>query len=395
MLIIDPLVNLRREKYTFIISEHSKDKVHDLNVNIIAISNSLTFTNVNDQPVYGRLAYTNNSPHEMLLLFTSGEYNNQIPIVKIKQNNQIQIYYGKSYKAPYNITDLCDAPANNKTMFIDPGYRHEILIKNLQLNNTYQYQYGFKNGKLSPSYSFYTGNKDEEVAILFGDMGSKLPFNPIITASFDSAQQSINLMKKWLHLKSSSKYHLNLNKKNNGQDDLFNNKYSTLIHIGDLAYARGYATVWDYFLNNIQDISSSIPYMTGIGNHEFDYLNQTFKPINSDYSSDSGGECGLPYQSNFKMPLPLNKTFINNDRDYRNNTWYSFIKGPILYVVMSSEHNFTVNSIQYQFLEYTLSTIDRSITPWLILLSHRPLYSSISGWEKRSIYSYDLLSSKY
>ena len=43
---------------------------------------------------------------------------------------------------------------------------------------------------------------------------------------------------------------------------------------------------------------------------------------------------------------------------------------------MSSEHDYTTNSTQYNWLEATLRSVDRTIYPWLIVTTHRPMYTS-------------------
>ena len=38
------------------------------------------------------------------------------------------------------------------------------------------------------------------------------------------------------------------------------------------------------------------------------------------------------------------------------------------------QHDFTAGSVQHTWLSTTLSAVDRKVTPWLILTSHRPMY---------------------
>ena len=67
-------------------------------------------------------------------------------------------------------------------------------------------------------------------------------------------------------------------------------KIDAVVHGGDLSYARGYAAVWDFYLNMISPIASTVPYLSIVGNHEIDYPNTA-----SFYQgTDSGGECGVP-----------------------------------------------------------------------------------------------------
>jgi len=56
--------------------------------------------------------------------------------------------------------------------------------------------------------------------------------------------------------------------------------------------------------------------------------------------------------------------------------WYSFEYGLAHYTVFSTEHDFTKGSRQYAWLEKDLQSVDRSITPWLILVGHRPMYQN-------------------
>jgi hypothetical protein len=132
-----------------------------------------------------------------------------------------------------------------------------------------------------------------------------------------------------------------------------------LIHIGDIAYAVGYAAQWDQFFDQVQPIASRIPYHVCIGNHERD-----FPKSNGFYNgTDSGGECGVPYEKRFHAPTPgLDKP------------WYSFDFGNIHFTFMSTEHDFRKGTAQNAWLERDLATVNRTNTPWLIFSGHRPMY---------------------
>ena len=87
-------------------------------------------------------------------------------------------------------------------------------------------------------------------------------------------------------------------------------------HIGDLAYANGRARVWDTFMTGIEPVASRVPYMVGIGNHEYDWgrrggphgapdASGALRPYDPDwgnYGNDSGGECGVAAAMRFQMP---------------------------------------------------------------------------------------------
>jgi hypothetical protein len=141
-----------------------------------------------------------------------------------------------------------------------------------------------------------------------------------------------------------------------------------ILDVGDISYARGYAVLWDYYMESIAPISTKAPWMVAIGNHEYDYPGQEFLPSWSNYGTDSSGECGVPYAVRFHMPSPTYKNL--------RNLWYSFEMGPVHFTTMSTEHDFLEGSIQYNWIKNDLASVNRNLTPWVIFLAHRPFYTS-------------------
>ncbi len=169
-----------------------------------------------------------------------------------------------------------------------------------------------------------------------------------------------------------------------------------VLHPGDLAYATGYESEWDRFMEQIQPIAARAPYMTGQGNHERDF------PLsgNTIGSGDSGGECGVPTQSRFRMPVclqpntapcigtragPVSGTAADPTAvqprgaagpiGSPNDGWYSFEQGPVHFLHLNTEMNSTVASRQHAFVAADLAAVDRLATPWVVVLGHRQMYS--------------------
>ena len=151
-----------------------------------------------------------------------------------------------------------------------------------------------------------------------------------------------------------------------------------VFHAGDLSYGVGYGYRWDEWMTMIEPYSSLAPYMITIGNHEQETLvggekdpshapGNGFHPSWGNFGHDSGGECGVPVYNRFHMP---------NIRNGNQPWWYSFEYGLVHFTILSSEHNFTSGSQQYTWLKNDLKSVNRSRTPWLILILHRPIYSS-------------------
>jgi acid phosphatase type 7 len=44
-----------------------------------------------------------------------------------------------------------------------------------------------------------------------------------------------------------------------------------VLHVGDISYGDGRGEVWDAFMSQISPFASSVPYMVGTGNHDYDY----------------------------------------------------------------------------------------------------------------------------
>ncbi|PHT94738.1 hypothetical protein T459_02620 [Capsicum annuum] len=104
--------------------------------------------------------------------------------------------------------------------------------------------------------------------------------------------------------------------------------------------------------------------MTAIGNHERDYVASESVYI----TPDSGGECGVPYETYFQMPTPA-----------KDKPWYSIEQGSVHFTVISTEHDWSQNSEQYEWMKSDMASVDRTRTPWLIFTGHRPMYSSVHG----------------
>jgi hypothetical protein len=127
----------------------------------------------------------------------------------------------------------------------------------------------------------------------------------------------------------------------------------------------------------IEPVASHVPYMICLGNHEYDHTSGGEKdpshapgtgwhPSWGNYGDDSNGECGVPTYYRFHMP----------DNNGLSPFWYSFNYGQAHFIMMSTEHDYTPGSVQYAWLEQDLQQVDRSVTPWVVLNGHRPMYCS-------------------
>jgi hypothetical protein len=156
------------------------------------------------------------------------------------------------------------------------------------------------------------------------------------------------------------------------------------LHNGDLSYANNNETeqpaVWADFMNNIQTVAGSTPWMTALGNHESEWNNG---PLG--YAS---------YQTRFD--LPANGSY----RHGWQGNWYSFQVGSALFVSLDANdvvyqssgsanpadpteglyiHGYS-GGAQTAWLERTLAGARRDPSiDWIIVFFHQPVMSSSSS----------------
>jgi len=123
---------------------------------------------------------------------------------------------------------------------------------------------------------------------------------------------------------------------------------------GDLSYADGWYPRWDSYGVLMQRLASRIPVMTVPGNHEV-----------------GDGEQFVSYRARYPMPhLASGST----DPTY----WSRDIES--VHVIGLNSYGAThPGSLQYEWLVRDLDTIDRSRTPWLVVMMHAPWYNSNHG----------------
>lgn len=267
----------------------------------------------------------------------------------------------------YTKEQMCDAPANGPG-WRSPGFIHTAVMTNLSPGIRYFYIVGADNSdtgtgaganapdstNVSIESSFVLPDMNYFNLLIFGDLGQGNVDDSLQTHRTD--QSSVNMTTTLLKELDSA----------NVSDSLAapTQQISAALIIGDLSYANGHLTKWENFFDQIYPIASQIPWMSCPGNHEKDLL-QTFN------SDDSGGECGIPYTMRMRMPQPSPQEM-----------WWSINRGPVHILSISTEHDLRTGSpnapgsSQYSFILNDLINVNRSQTPWLIVVGHRPMYGT-------------------
>ncbi|XP_065865480.1 nucleotide pyrophosphatase/phosphodiesterase-like [Euphorbia lathyris] len=305
---------------------------------IISRSTPLQFANPNS-PLYGHLSSIDSTAKSMKLTWVSGS----------QQPQQVQYANGKtqtSQVTTFTRQDMCSSalPSPAKDFgWHDPGFIHSAVMTGLNPSTNFKYRYGSDSIGWSNYSEFRTPpaprGSNEVKFLAFGDMG-KAPLDSSVEHYIQPG--SISVIEAMI-------------------EEVKKGNVDSIFHIGDISYATGFLVEWDFFLNLITPLASQVSYMTAIGNHERDYINTGVV-----YGTpDSGGECGVAYETYFPMPTSA-----------KDKPWYSIDFGTVHFIVMSTEHNWSPKSEQYQWMAKDMASVDRSRTPWLIFIGHRPMYSS-------------------
>ena len=194
------------------------------------------------------------------------------------------------------------------------------------------------------------------------------------------------------------------------------NKYDFVVHPGDIGYADdwilkaknwfdgkdAYQAITETFFNQLAPISARKPYMASPGNHEAvcqqvpltnglcpdgqrnftDFINRFGNTMPTAFESTSADETA--------------KVNANRARQLANPPfWYSFEYGMTHFTMLNTETDFEdapdqpggsaglgtgpfgeYPQEQIDFLHADLASVDRSVTPWVVVTGHRPWYST-------------------
>ncbi|KAH0913228.1 hypothetical protein HID58_036549 [Brassica napus] len=349
-----PLTNLR-SNYTFRIfrwtqSEiNPKHKDHDQNPlpgtkHLLAESEQVGFGSAGvGRPEQIHLAFED-KVNRMQVTFVAGDGEERF--VRYGEAEDALANSAAARGIRYEREHMCNAPANSTVGWRDPGWIFHTVMKNLNGGVRYYYQI----------HSFIARDiySEETIAFMFGDMGCATPYNTFIRTQ----DESISTV-KWI-LRDI---------------EALGDKPALVSHIGDISYARGYSWVWDEFFAQIEPIASRVPYHVCIGNHEYDFPTQPWKPDWGTYGNDGGGECGVPYSLKFNMPGNSSEPTGTKAPPTRN-LYYSYDMGSVHFLYISTETNFLKGGRQYEFIKRDLESVNREKTPFVVVQGHRPMYTT-------------------
>lgn len=290
----------------------------------------------------------------------------------------------------YSRSDLCGPPASAHG-WIEPGWFFTAVMAGLPAGAKVFYRVGSDAGGWSAEFNFSVAegpNRDATLRVAaIADMGetyedgSQYHWNEpyainttnFVTSPWTGSSHTLPRGLRRLALNPKNKSGTISGKEGRASGHVVQrlserteDKYpDVLVHVGDVSYATGYESEWLRFGRQIEPIAARVPWMVGLGNHERD-----FPGSGSNFTGeDSGGECGVATLARFPMP------YANAEDPRGLGAWYSFEQGPVHFVMLDTEMAIAPGSSQFAWLEADLTAVDRAVTPWVILMGHRPMYT--------------------
>jgi len=313
---------------------------------LAARSNVISWNNLN-QPSQGRLALTK-KVGEMSVIWTSGQIATAQTVKLGTSSSKYTVPFAAA-EVKHEASDMCGSPATGY------GWRSEgkiwhAVVTGLTPNTVYFYTYGSdvtgwskeSHFRVMPESSKMTSTK---IGIV-GDQGIGSKDSTSDRRNGNSDQSSFDIEDVITML-------------NNHVDDM-----ESFFLIGDVSYAQGFAAEWEIYHDQMRHVAERIPFMTVTGNHEADWPG--FPGMRDGW--DSTGECNGAYEKRYGQFMPKGTT----DKSVQ---WYSWNQGPVHVIALSTEHDTGVGSVQNKWLKKDLQSVDRSVTPWVIVGTHRPLYA--------------------
>jgi hypothetical protein len=161
--------------------------------------------------------------------------------------------------------------------------------------------------------------------------------------------------------------------------------FGLLLHAGDIAYTSGKQHIWDEYGRDIEGTAARVPYAVAPGNHEhyynFSAYRHRFDMPRKNISENLWWCEETPFLGAI---FPNSKTIVHQDRldthkqknGEKQCLCRSWSHGGIHVLSFSTEHNYSKGSEQWAWIEEDLKSVDRTITPWLLVQGHRPIYCS-------------------
>ncbi|ETV92759.1 hypothetical protein H310_12989 [Aphanomyces invadans] len=135
---------------------------------------------------------------------------------------------------------------------------------------------------------------------------------------------------------------------------------------GDYSYANGEHEVWDKWYDVQEDVFARVPQLGINGNHETitSHGHTPGHPV----ANDMAGEDYVAYLKRAVTPL-------SGEAKAAKRTYYSFDVG-VVHLVFLDDYWKHERAVQLAWLDVDLAGVNRTITPWVVVVKHNPFYNT-------------------
>ncbi|PCH08063.1 Hypothetical protein PENO1_009020 [Penicillium occitanis (nom. inval.)] len=313
------------------------------------------------------------------------------------------VRYGNS---PDNLNHEVCSSSNSTTYPSSRTWSSTVVLTGLTPATTYYYQIVSTNSSVEHFFSPRTpGDKTPFSMNVVADLGVYGPDGYTL-----SSNSSGLLRKDTIPSIDPSLEHATIGALANTVDD-----YEFIIHPGDFAYADdwylkpqnlgdgkdAYQAILEQFYDQLAPVTGCKMYMTGPGNHDTDCEEIPF----TSGLCPEGQNNFTDFLHRFGGSLPTAFSSSSLDKKAKGLAeqakslavppfWYSFEYGMVHVVMINTETDyplaadgplgvyglnsgpFGLPGQQIEFLKADLASVDRSVTPWVIVAGHRPWYTT-------------------
>jgi len=144
-------------------------------------------------------------------------------------------------------------------------------------------------------------------------------------------------------------------------------KPHALLHTGDLSYADGFPPRWDTFGRLAEPLMSKVPMLVVAGNHDV-----TLNGVES-----------TAFRARY--PTPYLASGSASQDWFSHDVGIAHVIGLNSYAPVTPGRFDGSNAPMFEWLKGDLASIDRALTPWVIVMFHVPWYSSNAGHYKEAL----------
>merc|ERR1711871_515525 len=255
---------------------------------------------------------------------------------------------------PYTPSGFCTGPDQVHTF-------HSVTLTNLEPDTEYYY------------YAFVlvdgVATNDRHRSATFRFRSAAAPKSPAAASLhfFAVADMGDPVSHNWVAIPEMARLSANRScpeseagyKANTLLDSIWDLPVSLGLHVGDIAYDLNLGPRGDDYMRGVSPMAATYPWMFTAGNHEAD-CNYTYANYNARYAAQ-------------------NKTASSQAPASGSSRYYSFDLGPVHFIAIDTD-GYAFGEVayvlppMYEWLEADLEAVDRSITPWIVLMGHRPMY---------------------